>query len=79
MDIKLLREIAIGLKLIGNVMPNYSLSRGREMKCDRNISKMCLNAIQYKKYAEVRQCEKCCLYCKNRCHEVCEKAKGEEK
>lgn len=29
MDIKLLREIAIGLKLIGNVMPNYSLSRGR--------------------------------------------------
>lgn len=44
------------------------------MKCDRDISKMCLNAIQYKKYAEVRQCEKCCLYCKNKCDEECERA-----
>lgn len=29
MDIKLLREIAIGLELIGNVIPDYSLSRSR--------------------------------------------------
>ena len=29
MDIKLLREITIGLELIGNVIPDYSLSRSR--------------------------------------------------
>ena len=29
MDIKLLREIVIGLELIGNVIPDYSLSRSR--------------------------------------------------
>lgn len=29
MDIKLLREIAIGLELIGNVIPDYSLARSR--------------------------------------------------
>lgn len=52
---------------------NYQKGDGN-MKCPEEISKMCLNAIKYKKYAEVRQCEKCCLYCKNKCDEVCDKA-----
>lgn len=47
------------------------------MKCPEEVSKMCMQAIKYKKYAEIRQCEKCCLYCQNKCDEVCEKAKGE--
>lgn len=29
MDIKLLRKTAIGLELIGNVIPNYSLARSK--------------------------------------------------
>ncbi len=48
------------------------------MKYEEEVSKMCMQAIKYKKYAEARQCEKCCLYCQNRCDEVCEKAKEVE-
>lgn len=44
------------------------------MKCSEEVSGMCMNAIKYKKYAEVRDCENCCLYCKEKCDHVCEKA-----
>ena len=43
------------------------------MKCEEEVLKMCMQAIKYKKYAKVRQCEKCCLYCNKKCDEVCEK------
>ena len=44
------------------------------MKCSEEVSKMCMQAIKYKKYAEVRDCEKCCLYCKSKCDHACDKA-----
>jgi len=47
-------------------------------KCEQEVAGHCYLAIKYKKYAEVRQCEKCCLYCQNRCDEVCENAKEVE-
>lgn len=48
------------------------------MKCKDEVSKMCMKAIKYKKYAEVRDCEKCCLFCEGKCDQVCDKALEEE-
>lgn len=48
------------------------------MKCGDYIAGHCGKAIKYKKYAEVRRCNKCCLECKFRCDEVCEKALEEQ-
>lgn len=44
------------------------------MKCEQEASKHCMQAIKYKKYAEIRDCEKCCLYCIKLCDNVCDKA-----
>ncbi|GFN35349.1 hypothetical protein TXYLGN1_11360 [Tepidimicrobium xylanilyticum] len=49
------------------------------MKCSEEVSKMCMQAIKYKKYAEIRDCEKCCLYCKSKCDHACDKALEGEK
>ncbi len=45
-------------------------------KCEDKIDKYCRQAITYKKYAETRKCEMCCIDCKNRCKEICEQVKG---
>lgn len=49
------------------------------MKCEEEVARYCRKAIKYKKYAEVRDCEKCCLYCKSKCDYVCDKALEGEK
>ena len=43
------------------------------MKCSEEVAKLCIKAIKYKKYAKVRDCEKCCFYCSSKCDNVCEK------
>lgn len=49
------------------------------MKCQDEVAKMYMKAIKYKKYAEVRDCEKCCLFCEGKCDQVCDKALEGEK
>lgn len=43
-------------------------------KCEQEIAGHCYMAITYKKYAEVRDCEKCCLKCEEPCGNMCDKA-----
>jgi len=43
-------------------------------KCEDKIDKYCRQAIAYKKYAEVRRCDKCCIGCMEPCGNICEKA-----
>lgn len=44
------------------------------MKCEEYVSGYCRQAVMYKKYAEVRDCEKCCVYCNDPCSNICQKA-----
>lgn len=44
------------------------------MKCKERVSKYCRQAITYKKYAEIRKCNKCCIGCLELCGNVCNKA-----
>ena len=48
------------------------------MKCEDKINIYCRQAISYKKYAEYRECNKCCLDCKEKCDQICEKAEVEQ-
>lgn len=41
------------------------------MKCEDKIDKGCRQAIIYKKYAEIRRCDKCCLECLEPCSNIC--------
>ncbi len=43
-------------------------------KCEEKIDKYCRQAITYKKYAEVRRCDRCCIGCMELCGNVCDKA-----
>ena len=45
------------------------------MKCEEKSGKYCMQAIKYKKYAEVRSCGKCCIECIDICIHLCDKAK----
>lgn len=49
------------------------------MKCEEYIAGFCRKAIIYKKYAAIRQCNKCCLDCKNKCENVCSSLKEGDK
>ena len=49
------------------------------MKCEEYIAGLCRKAITYKKYAEVRDCNKCCLDCKDKCDNVCSNSKAGDK
>ena len=44
------------------------------MKCEEKAAGHCMMAIKYKKYAEYRRCNKCCVGCMELCGNVCEKA-----
>ena len=44
------------------------------MKCEEEILGYCMQAIKYKKYAEVRRCDKCCLECAEPCGNICDTA-----
>ncbi|WP_236910164.1 hypothetical protein [Clostridium sp. Cult3] len=44
------------------------------MKCEEEVAGYCAKKVKYKKYAEILGCNKCCLRCKRKCDEVCEKA-----
>lgn len=44
------------------------------MKCEDKVADYCAQAVKYKKYAEIRRCEKCCLECVDICPHLCEKA-----
>lgn len=45
------------------------------MKCEEYVADHCMLAIKYEKYAEVRDCKKCCLYCKTKCENICDVVK----
>lgn len=42
------------------------------MKCQDEVAKMCMKAIKYKKYANIRRCDKCCIDCNNPCGNLCD-------
>ena len=44
------------------------------MICEDKIAEYCSQAIKYKKYAEIRRCDKCCLECVDICPQMCDKA-----
>lgn len=44
------------------------------MKCNQESSGYCMQAIKYKKYAEIRRCNKCCLHCDEPCSNICKVA-----
>lgn len=44
------------------------------MKCEEKVSKYCRQAIIYKKYAEIRRCDRCCIDCMKLCSNICDKA-----
>lgn len=43
------------------------------MNCEEKVSYYCRQAVTYKKYAEMRRCDKCCIECKNHCDYICER------
>ena len=44
------------------------------MKCTEKIDIYCIQVIKYKKYAEIRRCDKCCIDCLEPCSYLCDKA-----
>ncbi len=44
------------------------------MRCEEKISQYCRQAITYKKYAQYRDCNKCCLECLEPCGNICDTA-----
>ena len=44
------------------------------MRCEERIKEYCRQAVIYKKYADIRRCNKCCIGCMELCGNVCEKA-----
>jgi len=44
------------------------------MRCTEKVDIYCMQAIKYKKYAEVRRCEDCCIDCLDICANICSKA-----
>ncbi len=44
------------------------------MKCEEKVDQYCMQAIQYKRYAKVRRCNKCCIGCMELCGNLCDKA-----
>ncbi len=44
------------------------------MICKDYISGYCKQAIEYKKYAEYRRCDRCCIDCLEPCSYLCRKA-----
>jgi len=49
------------------------------MNCRYEIAGLCKQALDYKKYAEERKCQKCCRNCKTKCDYFCNKTKEEIK
>ena len=49
------------------------------MNCEEKVSDYCRQAIIYKKYAEMRRCDKCCIDCTVHCEHICEKASDKTK
>ena len=46
------------------------------MKCEEYIAGYCGEVVRYRKYVEIRRCDKCCLDCIKKCDELCDKARG---
>ena len=44
------------------------------MKCEEKVDIYCMQAIKYKKYAEIRRCDKCCIGCLEPCSHLCSKS-----
>ena len=44
------------------------------MKCKEKVGQYCRQAVSYKKYAEYRSCDKCCVDCNDPCGNLCDKA-----
>jgi hypothetical protein len=44
------------------------------MKCEEKVDQYCRQVIKYKKYAEIRRCNKCCIDCLDPCSYLCDKA-----
>jgi len=44
------------------------------MRCAEKVDIYCMQAIKYKKYAEIRRCNKCCIDCLEPCSFLCDKA-----
>lgn len=44
------------------------------MICEEKIGQYCRQTVSYKKYAEIRRCDRCCIDCSNPCGNLCDKA-----
>lgn len=44
------------------------------MRCAEKVDIYCMQVIKYKKYAEIRRCDKCCIDCLEPCSYLCDKA-----
>jgi hypothetical protein len=47
---------------------------GIRMKCEEKIGEYCRQAVTYRKYADIRRCNNCCIECEEPCSNICEKA-----
>ena len=43
------------------------------MICEEKIDQYCRQAVAYKKYAEIRRCDKCCQGCGEPCSHICKR------
>ena len=44
------------------------------MRCEEKIGAYCRQAVSYKKYAEYRRCDRCCIDCLEPCSYLCSTA-----